>query len=176
MDGKGPLWVEQTLDHLWDSPLDQAQSGIQALKTLGKVGLGMAKAIRERDFPDLSPPDWLEPPDDALYEFPATQPRVGVVLDHDARPWLDRIFDALPKLEGLAALTAWLTEPAAATPAIGHLIVHLGPQAVGTVPAPDCEAFRSVCDAAAARAEHPCVQALLGRREGDYLLQIGKPA
>ena len=39
-------WVEQAIDQLWVLRAERARQGAQALKALGKIGLGVANVIR----------------------------------------------------------------------------------------------------------------------------------
>lgn len=172
---ESPLWVESRLDHLWDSPEDRVQQGIKMLKGAARLGLGVAKAIREREIPSLSPPDWLEPPDHALYEVPRSDLWIAAELAPEARPWLDRVYEASPHPFGITMLSAWLSRPDGETGAAQALDVHLGERRVGTVPAQEVGAYAQVMAAAAARDEHPCLDAHLAHRDGQYLLELTKP-
>jgi hypothetical protein len=40
---QSPLWIENQLDHLWDSPEDRLQLGIRMLTGAARFGLGVAK-------------------------------------------------------------------------------------------------------------------------------------
>lgn len=172
---QSPLWIEDTLDHLHDSPADRIQLGIRALAGAGRFAIAAAKAIKDRELPALSLPDWLEPPDHALYEFPSTEPVVAVDLDPDAGRWLERVYGALPKVAGSGPLTAWLKR----TPPVGDsasgLVVYLGERPAGSVPADAAPAYRQVVEDAAFRDENPCMQARLTRRGWGYLLEIARP-
>jgi hypothetical protein len=172
---QSPLGIESRLDHLWDSPEDGVQLGIKMLKGDARFGLGVAKAIRDRELPDLSAPDWLEPPDHALYEVPRSDEWIAAELDPDARPWLDRAHEAAPHPFGIAMLSAWLRRPGDGTGAGDPLDIYLGEQRVGRVPVEEAVAYASVVADAAARAEHPCLEAHLARRDGEYLLEVAKP-
>jgi hypothetical protein len=173
VEEQSPLWTERTLDHLWDSPADQIRLGMRALKGVARFAMAAGKAIKDRELPDLSLPDWLEPPDHALYEFPSTDPVVGVNLDPDARPWLEGVYEALPKVAGSGHLSAWLKR---ASPGGLELIVYLGERRVGSVPADAVPAYREVVGDAAFRDENPCVRARLTLRGPGYLLEIARPA
>ncbi len=65
-----PLWYEQTLDQLGASRAQEAQRTAEGWKALGRIGLGVVKAISERKLPDLSRPGWLDPPAGAAYGVP----------------------------------------------------------------------------------------------------------
>lgn len=171
---QSPLWVESRLDHLWDSPEERAQQGIKLLKGAARLGLGVARAIREREIPNLSPPDWLEPPDHALYEVPPSDLWIAATLDPEVRPWLDRVYEATPHPFGIATLSAWVCGPAGAA-AADALDVYLGERRVGTVPPEELAAYSDLMAAAAARDEHPCLDAHLAHRDGEYLLELAKP-
>jgi hypothetical protein len=68
-----PLGIEQAINQLWISHGERARGGAQALKTVGKIGLAVANAIRTHELPelpDMSVPEWLEPPPRAVYAVP----------------------------------------------------------------------------------------------------------
>jgi len=109
---ESPLWVEQSLDHLEDPP-DRRRDTVEGLKLFGRIGLGIAKAVRNRELPDLTPPAWLDPPDRAVYEFPSDH-WIEVSLDPAADPWLDRVHNATSSILDIAMLEArlrWDPEP-----------------------------------------------------------------
>lgn len=166
-----PIWIENTLDHLWDTRAERWEAAGSALLRLGR---GVAKAISERQLPDLRPPTWLEPPDFAGYAMPAADERIAVVLDGDASPHLERVHRGMTTVFGLAKLTAWLRwEDDAAR----ELAVHLGERRVGVVPETAAARYRPAMDAAAVREEVPYLDAVLVTRpdpEG-YLLEIAAP-
>ena len=172
---QSPLWIESRLDHLWDSPEDRVQLGVTMLGGAARFGLGVAKAIRDREIPDLSAPDWLEPPDHALYEIARSDRWAAAELDPDARPWVDRVHDATPRLFGIAMLTAWLCRAGDGIDAPATLDVYVGEQRVGKVSAQDAVAYAGVMADAAARDEQPCLEAHLARRADGYLLELAKP-
>lgn len=62
---ESPSWVEQTLDQLDASWIERTEEGARALHTLGKLGIGIVKAFRTGELPDLSTPEWLAIPDRA---------------------------------------------------------------------------------------------------------------
>jgi hypothetical protein len=172
---QSPLWIESRLDHLWDSPEDRVQLGIKMLKGAARLGIGVAKAIRDRELPDMSLPDWLEPPDHALYEVPRSDEWVAAELDPDARAWLDRAHEAAPRAFGIAMLSSWL-RPAEGTDGAEALDIYIGEHRVGKVPAEDTLAYEAVVADATARGEHPCLEAHLARRGTNYILELAKPA
>ena len=174
-DQPSPLWVEYQLDHLWDSRDDQIQRGVQFVKTVAGLGLTAAKAIRNREIPHLAPPDWLEPPSHALYATPGSGHWTAAELDPDARPYLDRVYEATPHVFGLAALTAWIRQTEA-TPNAGAVIqVALGERSVGKISTTDAADYVPVLADAAARCEHPCLEAHLTLRNDEYLLEVERP-
>jgi hypothetical protein len=145
------------------------------LKGAARFGLGVAKAIRDRELPDLSVPDWLEPPDHALYEVPRSDQWIAAELDPDAHAWLDRAHQAAPHPFGIATLNAWLRRPSDVTGTADALDTYLGEQRVGKVPAEEAVAYAGVVADAAARDEHPCLKAHLARRGSEYVLELAKP-
>jgi hypothetical protein len=175
---ESPLWFEQTLDHLHDSPLEQAQRFAQGVGSAADLAFQGIRAIRRlcqhRSLPDVTPPAWLEPPDRAVY--PVTrQPRAEWTevqpYEHVA-PYLKRAYAAIPRLIGPTAMaTAWLDwdEPP------GGLVVSLGAQRVGTVSPAAATAYRKVMDRATERDELPYVPARLTPRSGHHLLEIQLP-
>lgn len=174
---QSPLWIENTLDHLDDSRIEQVQLGFRTLSGLARLGVQAVHAIRNHDVPDVSPPEWLEPPDYALYEFPTTEPCLAVSLDPQSDEWLARAYEAVPKIGGSAHFTVWLErEPRQALQASG-LIVHAAERRVGHLSPDDSPTYGEVLKDADVREEHPCLPARLTRRERapHYLLEIGKP-
>jgi hypothetical protein len=173
---QSPLWIESQLDHLWDSPEDHVQLAIKVLKGAARFGLGVAKAIHDRELPDLSLPDWLEPPDHALYEVPRSDGWIAAELDPHARLWLDRVYQAAPHPFGIVSLSAWLRSPTDETGTADALDIYVGEQRVGKVPAEEAAAYAGVVADAAARDEQPCLKAQLAWRGSEYVLELAKPA
>jgi hypothetical protein len=172
---QSPLWIESGLDRLWDSREDRVQLGIKVLKGAARFGLGVAKAIRDRELPDPSVPDWLEPPDHALYEVPRSDQWIAAELDPDADAWLDRAHQAAPHPFGIAMLSAWLRRRGDVTDTTDALDIYVGDQRVGTVPAEAAVAYAGVMADAAARDEYPCLEAHLARRGSRHVLELAKP-
>ena len=143
---ESPIGLEQTLDHLWDTPAERVHTGVQGLKVLGRFGLGVARAIRDRELPDLSNPQRLEPPEPAFYELPRGDQWRRVSLERGMDDRLEHIHQAArPHILGVVSLTAWL-QPEPNSP---DIVVYIGQERVGVLSADDD-------DAAAARllAEH----------------------
>jgi hypothetical protein len=168
-----PVWIEQTLDTLSLSRTEQWQ---RTGELLGRIGAGLAQAIRERSLPDLSVPDWLAPPPRAAYAVPRNRdrPRTAVLLDPDARDWLEDLHDALPKLlDNPVEFDAWLDPD---TPDGDGLAVHVGQRRVGTLDEHATAAFAAVMRAAAERDELPNTAAAIRRLgDGRYLLELQLP-
>jgi hypothetical protein len=162
---QSPLWIESRLEHLWDSPQEQVRRGVSLLRGAARLGLGVMQAIRDRELPDLSPPEWLEPPDHALYEIPRTGRWAATELDSGATAWLDRVYEATPHPFGFATLTAW----------VRGRDVYLGQERVGQVAAGDAAAYADVLADARARDEDLCLEAHLARRGGARLLEVARP-
>jgi len=170
---ESPLWIEQTLDHLWDTPADRVRLGLRGLKAAGRLGLGVAKAIRDRELPDMSSPEWLEPPDPAFYELPRGDRWISVPLDSGVEEWLDRVLEsARPRWFGIASLTAWLKPETN-----GHIGVHVGNRRVGLIPDDAVAAYMPTMQAARFREELPCLPAGLARRGDppDYMIELVVP-
>jgi hypothetical protein len=156
---ESPLSIEFTLDHLWDTPADRVRQGFQGLKALSRFGLGLAKAIRDHELPDMSTPEWLEPPEPAFYELPRGDRWIEAALDRGVEDWLERVRqEARPRAFGLASLHAWLA------PAPDGIAVHIGDRRIGLIAGDAVPAYAPVMRAAAFREELPCLRARLARR------------
>lgn len=179
-----PLGVEQAIDQLWTSRSERARQGAQALKALGKIGLTVANVIRTRELPelpDMSVPDWLEPPARAVYAVPRCHDPgrqwTVVQLDEGSAKWLQRVHVAVPRLIKIvetATVDAWLDSQDEG----GLLQVHLGERRVGLLDEAATAIYGNVVDAAAQREELPCVEARLTPilAEAGYLLEVALPA
>jgi hypothetical protein len=182
-----PLAVERAIDRLSTPRAERARQGAQALKTLGKIGLTVANAIRTHELPelpDMSPPDWLEPPARAVYAVPQSREEgrrwTAVSLDDGCAEWLERAHAAVPRLLDVvdsATVDAWLDREPSQDGA-GPLQVHLGERRVGVLDAQAASAYGDVMDAAAQREELPCVEARLTPvpAPAGYLLEVALPA
>jgi hypothetical protein len=182
-----PLGIEQTINQLWISHGERARNGAQALKTVGKIGLAVANAIRTHELPelpDMSVPEWLEPPPRAVYVVPRRDDPghqwTAVLLDEGNTDWLQRVYAAVPRLVEIvesATLDAWLDWPNPQDRS-GPLQVHLGERRVGVLDEEATAVYRDIADAAAQREELPCVEARLTpiRAEDEYLLEVALPA
>ncbi|HTC60809.1 MAG TPA: hypothetical protein VK691_11915 [Solirubrobacteraceae bacterium] len=182
-----PLGIEQAINRLWVSHRERAREGAQALKTVGKIGLAVANAIRTHELPelpDMSVPEWLEPPAQAVYAVPQRDdpgPRwTAVLLDEGNTAWLQSVYAAVPRLVEIvesATLNAWL-DWAHPRDRSGPLQVHLGERRVGLLDEEATAVYRDVADVAAQREELPCVEARLTpiRVEDNYLLEVALPA
>jgi hypothetical protein len=185
--GMDPLQVEQRIDQLWTSHAERARQGAQALKTLGKIGLTVANAIRTRELPelpDMSVPEWLEPPARAVYSVPqSSDPSrqwTAVQLEEGSNEWLQRVHAAVPRLiksVQSATLDAWI-DHGPAKESGGLLEVHLGDRRVGWLDQDATTTYTQVVDAAAQREELPCMGARLTpiTAEAGYLLEVALPA
>jgi hypothetical protein len=171
---RSPLELELTLDHLWDTPAERMRIGVQGLKALGRFGLGVAKVIREGELPDLSRPQWLEPPEPAFYELPRGDRWIRLSLEPGIDERLERIHQAAPpRVMSMAAVSAWLQpEPNGA-----DIAVYIGRDRVGVVPADALAAYQPVMQAATFREELPILAARLTRRTEPpgYLLELALP-
>lgn len=181
-----PLGIEQAINQLWISHGERARGGAQALKTVGKIGLAVANAIRTHELPelpDMSVPEWLEPPARAVYAVPRRDDPghqwTAVHLDEGNTDWLQRVYAAVPRLVEIvesATLDAWL-DWARPQNRGGRLEVHLGERRVGLLDEEATAAYSDVADAAVQREELPCVEARLTpiRAEDNYLLEVALP-
>jgi hypothetical protein len=171
---ESPLWMERTLDHLWDTPAQQVRLALQGLTVLGRFGLGVAKAIRDRELPDLSTPDWLEPPDPAFYELPRAEKWIAIELDPDAYDWLERVHAAARPIAGIASVDSWLRwQPGNDR---SRIAVHIGERAVGTMPENVTPVYLDAMSAADFREELARVPSRLARRPAQtFLLELASP-
>jgi hypothetical protein len=164
-----PSALEHSLDHLWDTSSDRRDARVEGLKTLGRLGLGVARAIRDRRLPDPSSPEWLEPPAPAFYVLPRVDRWSRVSPDAGSEDRLERIHQAGRwQVSSTTVLTAWLQ------PGADGLAVFIGNERVGTVPA---DAFTRAVEAANFREEFVVLQARLTRRDQPpgYLLEVALP-
>lgn len=174
---KSPLWIESQLDHLWDSREDQIVRVAQGVNGLLRFGVGAARAIRDRQLPDLTRPDWIEPPAHALYESPPSGNWCAVALDPHTTAYLDRVFDETPRVFGpILVLHPWIRGVDGADPDCRDLEVLIGEQPVGKILSPDAAVYAPLLAAAARRGEHPCLDAHLAHRNGQYILEVATPS
>lgn len=166
--------IEATLDHLNDSSAEQLRNTVSAI---GRIGHGVLKMVREKQLPDLRPPDWLEPPDRAAYELPRSGRWIDVSLNRDASAWLDEVQAKIPSVFGVSTVRAWVSWEPEPRQDDSSLVVHFGSRMVGTIGQADLEAFIPVMDASAFRDELPVVPASLARRSTDprYLIEVSAP-
>jgi hypothetical protein len=174
---KSPVWIESQLDHLWDSREDQIVRAAHAIKGLVRFGVGAAKAIRDRELPDLTRPEWLEPPARALYESPPSDNWGAVALDPRATAYLDRVFDQAPRLFGpVLVVTVWIRRRDGPDQRDHDVDVLIGEEPVGKIASPDAAVYEPLLAAAARRGEFPCLDAHLAHRNGQYILAVPTPA
>jgi hypothetical protein len=175
---QSPLWFEQALDHLHDTPAEKRELLVKGLISAGKLGIKALKGIREgRSLPDLSAPDWLKPPARAAWSVPRQHPGrwAEVKIAEGGEEWLDRVHHTIPRLFGsTASLEAWLDWD---TDETGYLAVHIGEPRVGRLDESATTAYRAVMDAARERDELPYTQARLTPRPrpAGYLLEVQLP-
>jgi hypothetical protein len=175
---KSPLWFEQTLDHLHDTSADKRELLVKGLISAGKLGIKAFKGIREgQSVPDLSVPEWLRPPIRAAWPVPRQHPArwAEVQIAEESGEWLDRVYQAVPRLIGsTASLEAWLDWDADRK---RDLAVHVGELKVGMLDESATTAFRAVMEAAGERDESPSTQARLTPRPtpGRYLVEVALP-
>jgi hypothetical protein len=173
-----PVWVEQTLDTL---SLSRGEQWQRTGELLGRLGAGIARAIRDRELPDLSVPELLAPPPRAVYAIPRhhERARTAVRLDPNAGAWLDEIYAALPKVIGMPLdFDAWLDWDAGGPAGErATLAVSVGPKRVGCLDEPATAAFAPVMHAAAERDELPYTAAALRHisAEDRYVLEVQLP-
>jgi hypothetical protein len=186
--GADPLWIEQQIDYLSASGAERRQQAAEGLKVLGKLGLAAANAIRKQELPelpDMSVPAWVEPPSAAVYAVPQSHDPshrwTAVDLDEGTDEWLARVHAAIPrffKIDNSPTFDAWLDWGPTHDDAGELIAVHIGERRVGSLDDYSTVLYRPVMDAAAERAELPCVQArVTPRPEGaGYLLEVALPA
>ena len=155
---------------------------MKGLVGAGKFGIKVIRAIRDErplldQLPDLSVPDWLNPPARAAWAVPrkASAEWVEVQIARESRQWLDRAYHAIPRLVGTTALMeAWFTWD---NDGQQRLMVHIGEQQVGTLNETATTAYRAMMQAASDRDESPYTQARLTPRSTHehYLLEVQLP-
>jgi hypothetical protein len=171
---ESPLWIEQTLDHLHDSRAEHARRVARGLQAATDLAFRAIRGLRQhRSPPDLTPPEWLDPPERAVYSL-ARNPQAGwteVELDEGTGPYLEQAYAAIPRLFGPSALaTAWLAWEDEGPGE--RLVVSLGKERVGTLSPEAAAACRPDMDGAAERDELPYVPARLTPRPEAHLLEI----
>jgi hypothetical protein len=175
---ESPLWIEQRLDHLWGNRADRARLAVHGLTLVGRLGLGIAKAVAKRELPDISTPAWLEPPERAAYVLPGVDRWVAAQLEPDAAAWLERAHDAAPRLGATVVnIRAWLDRDPDAPAVPSRLAVHLGERRVGVLLDEAAAPYLPAMQAATFRDELPNVAARLTRRDTPphWLLELAKP-
>ncbi len=174
---KEPLWVEVTLDKLHASRSDQLGS-VRRLASEGRrAAAGIAKAIRDREVPDLSSPAWLDPPEPAYYKIPFDIPKrwVRVFLEPDSRSWLEGVYEAITTALDSGTLDAWIDRDELRP---HQIVVHLGSKRTGVVTGEHAERYKALLSAAAQRGELPVVAARITRRADEpeaHLLELAIP-
>ena len=175
---ESPLWFEQTLDHLHDTPAEKRELLVKGLISAGKLGIKAVKGIREgQSLPDLSVPEWLKPPARAAWSVPRQHPAewAEVQIAEENKDWLDRVYQTIPRLVGsTASLEAWLDWD---TDQERYLAVHIGERKVGTLDESATTTCRAMMKAAGDRDESPYTQARLTPRPRprSYLLEVELP-
>jgi hypothetical protein len=185
--GADPRWVEIQLDHMQMSGPERARQAAEGVKELTRIGLGVAKAIRNRklpELPNLSVPEWIEPPEAAVYVAPQSDDKnrswTTVNLDAGTDDWLAQVHAAVPRLFPLdesATFDGWLDWMDVPEPEPGRLAFHIGDRRVGLLDSDASALYRPVMDSAAERQELPCACARLTPRSdgGGYLLEAALP-
>jgi hypothetical protein len=165
------IWKEGILDQLTTTHAEQWRS----LATgIGRIGIGIAKAVRDKQLPDLQQPAILDPPERAAYTLPDTRQTVTIELDPSADAWFDSLDGQIRSMLGIARLEAWIVwDPEPPNPD-SVLAVHIGRQRVGQIPAEHIDQYRLALDAATARDELPVLAAILKQRSRPprYILEI----
>jgi hypothetical protein len=181
-----PIATEKTLDHLNSTPLDYLAPGLGLFGKAAKQSGWVIKALREGEFvgrltdrvPDMTPPRWLTPPENAVYEFPVGEEWSEVVLADDIRAWLDESVAELPPLFGIRQLSAWCRPESTKDSEPAALAVYLGDKRVGVVPDASATAFADVLSDASFREELLVLEAALLTQETEprYIFEVGLPA
>lgn len=157
---------------LEQKPFGKVRVGLTVLKTMATVTRGTVSGLRHA-LEDS--PAWLEPPDDALFEVPATDDAwVSVSIATDAKDWLAHVAaDANPTPQLLTHCEAWLRPHET-----GPIDVFIGQQRVGHMDGPAADSFRSALAAAARYQELPVVRAQLlwSDDEAERSLALARPA
>jgi hypothetical protein len=179
---ESPLSIELILDDILSTPAQIRRHRVRGIVNLGRVGLTLARAVRDRELPipGVSPPSWLDPPLRASYDLTMWRQTewVAVALDPEAGDWLETILDAMPTLLDVPVgrTPAWV-EPAPSPDDPGRLSVHLGERRVGILDGTDVAGLAEPLAAALFRDELPVLQGKLVRRPEPpgYLLQVAVP-
>jgi hypothetical protein len=179
---QSPLWFEHTLDHLHDTPAETGELFMEGLITAGKLGIKAIRGIRDErplldQLPDLSVPEWLNPPTRAAWAVPRHLPEdwVEVQIARESAEWLNRAYRAIPRMVGrTASMEAWFQWD---TDEQRRLAVHIGERRVGTLDETATTAYRAVMKAASNRDESPFTRARLTPRptRESYLLEVQLP-
>jgi hypothetical protein len=126
-------------------------------------------------------PDWMRPPDTAVYVVPvpspgtSNQPSAEVRIDDRVHDWLTHAWSTQRSGRRVAWLIAWLsrTPPEADD---GTMTVFVGQQPIGTISAPDAALFADFARAAAVFDEHPVLPLyLVHTSDGVNIAQIPLP-
>lgn len=173
---RDPIWVEQTLDELEQSPADRVRRTAENLLVAGTT---LARLARSRGMPDV--PEWMNPPEEANYYGPVRRgDKVPVEVDRDATGCLDRALKSAPGHIGdIQALVPvwfdWDNHPED-PPRVG---VYIGATRVGALDRKSSESFAAVMKAAEERGGKPQGMSPLARAkhlDPPYLLVVALPA
>ena len=172
-----PSWIEAKLDTL--EPGYQQPSTIGALCTLGKIAIGVVRAVKEAGQTEPhDDPAWLARPARASYEIVTSRDRVAAHLDDDARTWLDRVHAAAHPVAGVATVNVWFDWDSESPDDQPQLAVSIGANRVGVLDAQATADFAHTMAAATVRGELPYISsAMLIRRTSQphYVLEIPTP-
>jgi hypothetical protein len=176
---ESPFAIEMMLDKIQapDTPLGHARFTLNGLKEVAGLVTGVVKMLRDPD--TMEHPEWLEPPPRATHQIYADhRAAVGVELDPEAEPLLDRVLNETSVITGdIATVKAWLTwDPEPRTPS-SRLVVHLGAERLGVVPDADVSFFQTAMDSASRSDGVPFTPAALHRRKNSprYVLEVFAP-
>jgi hypothetical protein len=180
-----PLMVEREVEMILADrePFGKARFALRILKALkdsqASRGSPLEQVMQRPNEPDEEP-DWLKPPDRAVYPVWSPGPKwTPVELDPAARTWLDRIRESDPgRLATGHGLEVWLTWDSGPSATDSRLAVHIGTEQVGMLRAGVEEKFRPVMEAAAERDEDPWTRGRLSAISAPmpYLLEVELPA
>ena len=147
-------------------PLGRAQSFLQKARVVGSGGKMLVDHVRKRGEQD---PEWMRPPDRATYPLVDHQLAGDALvhLDPGVEDLLGRTYaGALHRFELGALVQVWFSREPAGVDDRPVVVVHIGENRVGVVPADRAGDFDEIFRAAALFDEDPVARALLARPGG----------
>lgn len=166
-----PLGIERALQQLTD---DRKRSSWHAGREVADA-LAATREQLKATGPEHS--SRLSPPAHALYRVPVDvqSPWDPVDIDATEVSWLAQAYELGPRVGDIMYVDAWLDLPDVAASVPRRLSVNIGARRVGSIQS--LSPYVDVVEAAARRAELPCLPARVSRPSDSrgYLLEIGRP-